>query len=143
MLPGILAAALLCAAAHAGTPEGNNHVTCTATLSARSFRGGDTAAIRVVLKPAPGIHVNGSPLPSLRLAPGSVAVAHGSAEAAVNASGYLVADSAVIQRVSIRKDAPRGTHVLRGSVTYYFCSDTEGWCMRDQQPLELSLTITR
>ena len=140
-LPVFLAAAFVCAAACAGTPEENEHVSCTATLSAPSFRRGDTAAIRVVLTPARGIHLNGSPLPSLRLDPGSVVLARGGAEAAVGAQGYLESD--VVQHVTIRKDAPRGKNVLRGTVTYYYCSDTEGWCMRYKQALELSLTITR
>jgi hypothetical protein len=140
-LPLLLAAALLCAAACAGTPVENEHVSCTAALSAPSFRRGDTAAIRVVLTPARGIHLNGSPLPSLRFDPGSVVLARGGAEAAVGVNGYLESD--VVQHVTIRKDAPRGKHVLRGTLTYYYCSDTEGWCTRYQQALELTLTITR
>jgi hypothetical protein len=142
-LLGLIATALVCATSLAGTPGDTEHVACRASLSASTFRRGDTGEIRIVLTPAAGIHVNGSPLPSLRLAPGAVAVAQGAVDAAVNARGYLTGDSTVVQRIGIRKDAPRGTHVLRGTITYYYCSDTEGWCMRSQQALELSLTITR
>jgi hypothetical protein len=143
MLHCFISATLFCAAAYSGTPAANEHVACRATLSALSFRSGDTGEIRVILTPASGIHVNGSPAPHVRLAPGSVAAATGGTEAGVAANGYLDSGSTIVQRFAIRRNAPAGTHVLRGTLTYYYCSDAEGWCMRRSQELELSLTITR
>lgn len=142
-LPCFLSAMLFCTVARSRTPAANEYVACRATLSAPSFRSGDTGEIRVALTPASGIHLNGSPMPEVRLARGSVAAVTGKTGAAVNAKGYLEPGSTVVQRFTIRKDASRGTHLMRATLTYYYCSDTEGWCMRFHQELELSLKITR
>jgi hypothetical protein len=146
LLAWSLAAILLAGIAgpvRTGTPERNEHVRCDASLSASSFRRGASGEIRMLLTPEAGIHVNGSPPPEVILAPGSVATVEGSVGLTPDSAGYLRPGAPVVQRIAIPGNAPRGKHHLRGTLTYYYCSDTEGWCMQFRQQFELRLTIIR
>jgi hypothetical protein len=58
-------------------------------------------------------------------------------------SGFLSTSSPVEQAFHVSKKARPGEHILKGTIVYYFCSDTEGWCTRFAQPITLKLNIQK
>ena len=49
----------------------------------------------------------------------------------------------VKQQFQLSPGAPHGPVTLKGTLTYYFCSDKEGWCSKYKQPVEIALTVRR
>jgi hypothetical protein len=35
----------------------------------------------------------------------------------------------------------RGAHVVKGGVTYFYCSKREGWCRKGTTPVEFPVTL--
>jgi hypothetical protein len=109
---------------------------------------GASASIAVTIEPQdPAVHVNESPGPRLKLdasqavlldkqAPARVTGADPAAEAR-----YLDPMVPVFFPVAVQPGAPRGSHSVKGTVTYYFCSKTEGWCRKGTSEILVDVPV--
>jgi hypothetical protein len=43
--------------------------------------------------------------------------------------------------VAIAADAARGTHAVKATVIYFFCSKAEGWCRKGKTEIELAVSV--
>jgi hypothetical protein len=125
----------------ASTAEGtkpflaNQYVSCTYKLSTPSLKPGGSGHLLVSLKPVKGIHINLKPVMSVRFDSLSEVRPNGDPEIPKKGE-YL--DAAGNIRIPIVLPASRkpGSAALRAELTYYYCSDAEGWCSRFKQPIE-------
>jgi len=120
----------------------NEYVKFSSKLSSSSLKPGASGHLLVSLKPVKGIHINLKPAMSVRFDSLSEVRPNGDLEIPKKGE-YL--DAAGNIRIPIIVPASRtpGNAVLRAELTYYYCSDAEGWCSRFKQPIELSLTVKK
>ncbi len=123
------------------SPE-NPYVTCTFDVNKKNFRPGAKGELLVTLQPIKGIHINLEPAMSVRFDSSSGLQSNG-AMGIPRKENYFDAGKKIhIPFVLSAASAP-GTATLKATLTYYYCSDAEGWCSRFRQPLEISMTVTK
>ena len=120
----------------------NQYVKFSSKLSNSSLKAGRNGHLLVSLKPVKGIHINLKPAMSVRFDSLSEVRPNGDLEIPKKGE-YL--DAAGNIRIPIIVPASRkpGSAALKAELTYYYCSDAEGWCSRFKQPIELSLTVAK
>ena len=96
----------------------------------------------ITFKPVEGIHINLQPALSFSLDSASLATLSGGL-ALPKGGPYLNTSAPVMQRFTISGKARPGRLMLKGTLTYFYCSDKEGWCSRFKQPVEIALTVRR
>ena len=62
-------------------------------------------------------------------------------EADPSQAKYLDPQVPVRFPVAIAPGAPHGTHTVRGTVTFYFCSKAEGWCKKGVSEIAVDVTV--
>jgi hypothetical protein len=121
----------------------NEDVRLTVRLSAEVLRPGQTADILITFTPAEDIHIVASPAVQLNIRSTRTIALSGAVRQMVDTqTGFLSTQSAVTRRFAVAKRARPGTYTVQGSVVYYYCSESEGWCRKFVQPVEISFTIS-
>lgn len=104
------------------------------------------ASISVTLQPAdPAVHVNERPAPRLKLDPDQVVLLDKQPAAKAGddgpEAGYLDPAFPVLFPVALKAGAPHGTHDIRGTVTYFYCSKTEAWCRKGKAEITVPVAV--
>jgi hypothetical protein len=121
-------------------------------LSARfepaARRGADAAVIVTLVPLQPAIVVNETPAPRLALDPDQPVLVDrqhpkkaARPPADAGQSHYLDPKVPVRFPVALAPGAPMGTHSVRGVVTYFFCSKSEGWCRKGKAEVTFEVTV--
>ena len=84
---------------------------------------------------------SGNPAIQITIAKNPVAGSVGKIHTAKDANGYLDPGKPVRILIGTSPDAPKGKHTLKLTAVYFLCSDAEGWCNRDQQVLDVPVTV--
>ena len=103
----------------------------------------------VALEPrTPDIRVNETPAPRLEVDPaqGWLQVVPPAARPDQPKSGeaetrYLDPGTPVNFPVAVSKSAPRGLQAARGTVSFFYCSKSAGWCRKGKADVEFSVTV--
>ena len=152
-LRALIAASALVLAAVAGTwtslpsspqdaRDGVAHVRIDVTTGKDTLAPGAASEILFTFAPSKGFHVNAIPAMSVQFDSGSAARPVGAISlAADTATGYLDAATPARQPFALAKDAARGRTALRGTLTYFYCSDAEGWCRRERLPFTVPVQV--
>lgn len=122
----------------------NKYVTCTVSLEKQSVRAGATAYLLISFKPQKGIHINSKP-PLQVFFDSTSFVAHVDSLILPQSKkpDLLETSTAVKVPVRLSNHIQEGNITLRGTLTYFYCSDAEGWCSKFKQPFEVTLHITK
>lgn len=121
------------------------YVKVTATfLPARA--GGGEATIAVHLSPLdPNVRVNEDPPPRLKLDQGQQVLAEKPVarkpRPGKGPARYLDPAVPVAFPVTVTARAARGEHVVKGAVTYFYCSKSEGWCRKGTADIEVPVRV--
>jgi hypothetical protein len=109
---------------------------------------GTPAAISVVLQPRdPAVHVNEAPGPRLKLDAAQTVLVDKQPPAPKNVvydpdtAKYLDPAIPVLFPVALADGAPRGVHGVKATVSYFYCSKTEGWCRKGSTDVEVPVTV--
>ena len=122
----------------------NAHVKFEITLASTTIIRGGKGEIILTLTPNEGIHINTDPAMEFEFEKQSNVRFLGITSLPTNAkTGYLNADQPVKYSFAVDKNISKGKHSIKGTVRYFYCSDTEGWCNRFVQPVDLRFTVTR
>jgi hypothetical protein len=139
-MPAPLAAVLLLAAGSAP------FVTVSATYMPPVK--GSEATVAVQFTPTdPNIRVNEDPAPRLKLGPEQQILAEkprpeaGKARPAPGETRYLDTAVPVVFPVLVKPGAAAGVHALKASVTYFYCSKSEGWCRKGTSDVSLDVRV--
>jgi hypothetical protein len=135
-----ITAALIMIAAWTLTAQPNQHVTLRVKASPE-MKPGRAQNIALLFHPKKGIHINLDPSITVTLEKNTVADAVGTIVGSKDAHGYLDSSKPVLVNVTPRADSPKGTHTLKMKVMYFLCSDAEGWCNREEQLLDVPVTV--
>lgn len=109
---------------------------------------GANAAVAVTFTPLdPDVHVNETPAPRIKLAadavlldrqpPASDKIAPFDPDTAT----YLDLALPVYFPVALAKGAPKGTHQVPVTLTYFYCSKRAGWCRKGTADLSVSVSV--
>lgn len=122
------------------SPASATHVTIDVKATA-PLKAGSTGELAVVFHPKKGIHVNTDP--AIEITPeGTAVIASVSAiTPSKNAKGYVDASKPVKASASVAASAPKGPQTVKLKVVYFLCSDAEGWCNREEQTLDVHVTV--
>lgn len=110
---------------------------------------GADAAVSVTFAPREaGIVVDEKPAPRLSLDPTQTVLVDkqpprtsSGGEVDPSQAKYLDPQVPVRFPVAIAPGVPRGTHTVKGTVTFYFCSKAEGWCKKGVSEIALDVTV--
>ena len=117
---------------------------CNILLASATLRPGATGEIILTFSPEEGIHINTDPPMEFQFEKNSFIHFTGvTAMPKMLKTGYLDAKRPVKYSFTLDKKIKPGKHTLKGSLHYFFCSDTEGWCNRSTQPILLTFTVAQ
>lgn len=144
--PGIFAGVLLLlwsSAARGSDPPANEHVKLKVRAASSSVRPGGTFNVELRFLPAEGIHVNADPPVEFSLDPRetSLRLKGTPLMATDKGTGYLATGEPVRQKIILGPRAAQGQRTVKGTVIYFYCSDSEGWCNRQKQPVEFTIMV--
>ncbi len=123
-------------------PAANTYVKCTVDASHTSIKPGETGVMFVSLKPAKGIHINITPAMGVVFDSAGQVQAGGAMEIPKKET-FLDASKPVRIPFVLSTSAKPGTVTVKAALTYYYCSDAEGWCSRYKQPLEVTIKVAK
>jgi hypothetical protein len=118
------------------------HVPIAASVSSDTLAPGAGAEVRFTFTPKKGYHVNA--VPPMAVAFDSASPARNSGKIVIpsdTTTGYLKSSQPVRQPFTLAASAPKGRTALKGVLTYYYCSDAEGWCRKENLPFTLPVTV--
>ncbi len=130
------------ATAFSEKPNVNASVGCEASMKQKSLKAGATGQILVLLQPKKGIHINLDQPIQIKMDSSEVIASVGKPEIPMIDTLYD-ASKPIRLPVIISKNARPGKFTLRGTVVYFYCSETEGWCSRFKQPIDIPCTVTK
>lgn len=120
----------------------NEHVNIKITLKNKTVGSGDTSEILFNFKPNKGYHVNVIPILSVKIDSNNIIASTGKLNIPSGKNKEYVDTSKPVRLpIIFRKDLKDGTHYLKGTLTYFYCSDAEGWCAKYNQPFLLKINI--
>ncbi len=122
----------------------NKYVHVDVTLENNTLTADAEGAILFVFTPVDGIHINADPPVEVAIEKNGAVTLQGDPDFSTDKeTGFLSTSSPVRQRFSVSPTATPGTYSLKGTIVYYFCSDTRGWCTKFSQPVTLKLIVSR
>jgi len=128
--------------ARANAQNEEDHLKISLELAADTLGAGAGSEILVRFRPDKGFHVNAVPPVGFELDSGAVATLTDSVTVPLDtATGYLDTRREVRQPFTLSRSATNGKAELTGTMTYYYCSDEEGWCRRVKLPFSASLYV--
>jgi len=123
------------------------HVDVMASYAAPEKKGASPAVIVSLLPLEPDIRVNEDPAPRLKLDATQKILVY---EPPKKASGafpdpdnprYLDPQIPVRFEVGLAEGAPQGSHAVKATVTYFYCSKRQGWCRKGTKDVELAVSV--
>jgi hypothetical protein len=122
----------------------NLYVSFSAALKKGTPREGPGGAILFTLHPRKGIHINLTPPMSVTFDSSSAVKAADTLETpAMEKFPYLDASKAVVQKYTLVKPSRSAALTIKGTLTYFYCSDSEGWCSKFKQPFALTVPAAK
>jgi hypothetical protein len=125
-------------------PKENKYVRFSARMEKTTLRPGETATLSLTLTPAGGIHINLEPpmsfLPDTSQ-PCAVTKTGGLHFEKMDTTAFLNSGRPITLQLKAGSGAAPGTCHFKGTFSYFFCSDAEGWCSRWKQPVDLTVRI--
>jgi hypothetical protein len=118
------------------------HVTVKLAASPDTLRPGAGAELLIAFSPKKGYHVNAVPPVSVSF--DSAAPAREEGKLAIpsdTATGYLKSSLPVRRPFRLTPSAGRGPAKIGGVLTYYYCSDAEGWCRKENMPFAVPVVV--
>ena len=135
----------LCAFAVADEPAKmpvNEHVKFTVSLKERKVKAGGAGNLLIRLQPKKGIHINLTPAITIAYDSAGI-IARTEAPTIPVADTFLNTAKPIQQHVTLASGLRPGRGVIKGIVTYFYCSEAEGWCSRFRQPFELPVRVVK
>lgn len=122
----------------------NEFVDVKLSLKQKVVKPGSTCDLLIRFKPKQGIHINFEPPISVKF--DSTTYLNKIDKLIIPRKPkqeYLDTKQELVQKFSIANDTPTGDIVLKGTLIYFYCSGSDGWCSRYKHPFEVSVKIKK
>ncbi len=126
---------------------GPRHFEVNASFEAPKKAGADGAIAVKFAALDPDVHVNELPAARIKLPAGSVlvdkqpAASEGMGAFDPETAKYLDLSLPVYFPAAVAKAAPKGTHQVPLTLTYFYCSKREGWCRKGSAELSVAVSV--
>jgi hypothetical protein len=124
------------------SPAENEHVGVSIILKHKTMAVGDSNEILINFKPEDQYFINTDPHVSIKLDSNKIIASVGKIQIQKGKKpDYVNTSQPVKLQIMLRKNVKKGAHELKGTLTYFFCSDADGWCSKFKQPFTLKITV--
>ena len=122
--------------------ENNEYVQVSFSLKPDTLRPGSEAKIFIQFLPQKGIHINIDPPIELEI--DKKVASKIKFDYSKNKSGeYLDHNKPVVQTIKLNKNLKIGKSKLKIKLTYFYCSEEEGWCSRANKEIDLNFILKK
>jgi len=134
-------------AATAAYAAGGPHFDLQATFVPSANPKTEPAVAVLFLAKDPDVKINEAPAPRLKLDAGQAVLvskpseSRKEPEATPENPRYLDLSAPVRFPVGLGAAATKGTHLVKGSVAYFYCSKREGWCRKGTTEVEIPVLV--
>jgi len=119
-----------------------DHLRISVEVATDTLGAGAASELLVTFRPKKGFHVNAVPRVGFELDSGVAATLADSVVVPRDTTtGYMDTREPVRQPFTLLKSAAAGRTELSGTLTYYYCSDKEGWCRRVKIPFSRNVVV--
>ena len=126
------------------TAVGNKYVSYAVVLKEKTLKVGETGTLLISLTPQKGFHITFEPSPSVQFATSDVVASTGKLGIIkMERDEYLDLSKPLKQPFTLSKKSKSGFAAIKGTLTYFYCSEKDRWCSKFKQPFELQITITK
>ena len=134
----------LCSTPVPSSGEEFRQVKCDIHLTSAALKPGAIGEIVVSFAPEEGMHINTDPAVEFEFEKNPLVHFTGvTSMPKAEKTGYLDTKRPIKYSFTLDNKIKKGKHTLKGTVRCFFCSDTEGWCNRSSQPIQLTFTVTQ
>lgn len=120
----------------------NEHVSAKITLKNQIIASGDSGEIAIEFNPKEGYFINSVPILSIKLDSNDIIASTGKIKIpAGKKPEYVDTSQPVKLPIIYRKDIKKGKYPLIGTLTYFYCSQQDGWCAKYKQTFTLKVTV--
>jgi len=95
----------------------------------------DRAILQIFLTPTPGIHINSQPAPEISFESKDLKIVDVKFE--VDEKNYLNTKKPISFYLALNS---KNLNVITGKLTYFYCSEKEGWCSKFTEKFEIKLS---
>ncbi len=120
----------------------NKYVQVYTSVKPATIKAGGNAELLFTFATQEGIHINLDPPIEVEIDKKFAALGKLDVPK-VKGSEYLNLKKPVKQSFTLNKKLKPGKHQLKGTLTYFYCSDEEGWCSRFQQTIQLNVVVEK
>ena len=124
------------------TPQKNPYVNCSVSVKQKKLKSGAKGELLITLTPRQGIHINLEPPLSVTLDQ-SKAIASLGNIAIAQKDTILDVSKPIRFTFTLAQSIKPGKVTIGGAVTYFYCSETEGWCSKFKQQFEAKFTLIK
>jgi hypothetical protein len=125
-------------------PDGDESVRITIALLDSLLRPGATGTLAATFVPAEDMHINATPAVEFTITSSKVFRLVGRPQQKVDErNGYLSLRGPVMQKFLLDNRARPGHHRIKGRLTYFYCSNSEGWCRKRVVSFERTVRVVR
>ena len=122
----------------------NEYVKINTVVKEHSLKAGAKGTLLFTFIPKKGIHINIEQPMSLKLDSAALVSRVGDLVVPQSAKKEIMNDKKPVkQAFTISTNVNPGEIHIKGILTYFYCSDEEGWCSRFKQPIDVTLTIKK
>ena len=127
-----------------GNEKKNEHVNVEIKFNKKQLKAGDTAQLTVKFIPKRGIYINANPPIDLKIDSSDTIIVKSKPEIPSSGkSDYFDVTKSIKQSFTLSKKLKTGTVSLRGTLTYFYCSNTDGWCRKYKHPIDMKIKIIK
>lgn len=120
----------------------NEYVQVNYLIKPSILKPGDEAKLIINFQPTKGILINLKPPITLEI-DNKVATLKNIELPKSKSGEYLDHNKPVTQTIKLNKNLKPGKVKIKGNLTYFYCSEKEGWCTKTKQPIELNITVKK
>ena len=127
---------------------GPQHFNVSAAFVSGASRGADGAVAVRFAALDPDVRVNEEPAPRLKLDPVQAVLLDRQKPAMSRGESFdpekarsLDLSVPVLFPVALSPRAPKGSHAVKASVTYFYCSKREGWCRKGTAEVDVPVQV--
>lgn len=120
----------------------NEHVQVNYLIKPSVLKPGDEAKLIINFQPAKGILINLKPPITVEIDK-KIAILKNIELSKSRSGEYLDHNKPITQIIKLNRNIKPGKVKIKGNLTYYYCSEKEGWCTKANQNIELNITVKK
>lgn len=120
----------------------NEYVQVNYLIKPTELKPGGEAKLIINFQPTQGILINLKPPIKIEI-DNKIAVLKNVDLPKSKSGEYLDHNKPITQTIKLNRGLKPGKVTIKGNLTYFYCSEKEGWCTKAKQPIELNIIVKK